>query len=131
MTMRHTAGMRNCVHTYICIYVMHSTDPQFCPSDHMMWNTSSVHLPVTERMHGVSAYMTFRIICVLKGNQYSYCLYSDHKNTILETCSGTLCKSLVCKLHYLLLHDITFHVEETMITAGISCRWCFQLSSSV
>ena len=57
---------------------MYSIDPKFRPTDHMTWNTPSVHLLVTGRMHGVSALHTFQN-CVLKLNQ-SIGLYSNHTN---------------------------------------------------
>jgi len=76
---------------------MYSTDPKFRPTDHMMWNTSSVHLLVTGRMHGVSALHTFQnYLCVqIKLVQSVYIQITQ--TTILEMHSGTSRMSLVCK----------------------------------
>lgn len=95
----------------------------------MMWNTSSVHLSVTGRMHGVSALHTFQNLFVCSKEISPIIVYIQiTQTTILEMCSGTLCVSMVSKLHYLLFHKITFQGEETMTPAGISCWWCFKLS---
>jgi len=62
-----------------------------------MWNTSSVHLLVTERMHRVSALHTFQnYLCAqIKSLQLVYIQITQ--TTILEMRSGTLRMSLVCK----------------------------------
>ena len=99
---------------------MHSKGPNFCPSDHMMWNASSVHLLVTEKMYGVSASHTFQnYLCAQRKSVQLLSIFRSHQTTILEMYSGTLCMSLICKLHYLLFHEITLHLEETMTAAGI------------
>ena len=107
---------------------MHSTDPKFRPSDHMMWNTSSVHPLVTGRMHGVSVLHLSELAVCSKELGPIIVYIQITQTTILEMCSGTWCMSLVCKLHYLLFHVIILQGEETMTAAGISCWWCFKLS---
>jgi len=60
---------------------MHSTDPKFCPSDHLIWNTSSVHLLVTGRIHGVSALHTFQnYLCGQRNSVQLLSLSRSHNN---------------------------------------------------
>ena len=124
---RNIAGTHRYIHTYTHThthqYKCHAFHrSKIRPSDHMMWNTSSVHLSVTGRMHGVSALHTFQNLFVCSKEISPIIVYIQiTQTTILEMCSGTLCVSMVSKLHYLLFHKITFQGEETMTPAGISC----------
>jgi hypothetical protein len=68
------------IQTYTSIHVKHFTDPKFHPSDHMMWNTSSVYLLVTGRMHGVSALHTFQnYLCAQRKSVQLLSIFRSHK----------------------------------------------------
>ena len=110
-------------HTYINIYIRlcHAFHrPKLLSIRPYDVNASSVHLLVTEKMYGVSALHTFQnYLCAQRKSVQLLSIFRSHQTTILEMYSGTLCMSLICKLHYLLFHEITLHLEETMTAAGI------------